>query len=1566
MQRANLKKESKKIAQNKLHTTDSYTEPKQGMSNMPVDFKKLYPKTQESTGKKDSAKIIAMKKQPLNFARRQYILEELAVLVGCISAGLSGNVINSAVSKKKHAAYLLYPNEAEPVFSIAENFFKENLFNKKEFIKEHDFNWVEVNVGVVSARETFPSKKIEAGSNSSSSSMSVSKPDNEIFYAKFASNAMVELIVKEPVQKLFILISIKDEFKKTELIEEKLDALIILIASVMQGLENSANEEKNPESPILNLTILIGDTLQAYNVTGSDPNLVASKETDDKIEEEKIKYRQLGKKWREDAEPRFNRLKELANNILVNVAFLHWDDLLKEAQNSYHYTDFFKALSDSYEMGEESESKPNELWRNVNLKGNEKIKRDELVKIAESASEKKSENMVSKKQEKKHVDYKNELIGFSDHAQFSDYRHQQDWLIKCYKNQFDTSVGVPPIDIKKSNGISIGKPEKQLTYVINRTDLFEKLNDQLNKHHIVCCHGQGGIGKTSLVYTYCNEYSKLYSMQIWVDVGNPLKTFKELGQWLDLGINKKTTVSEIQKIVKSWLEKQLNILLIFDLDEKPDISTIDLYIPANCHVILISRKNIPSIKNINIAEFAIPDGFSAKQAMQYFNGILKEIAQPAEQQMALEKLAESFQYHPLALELTVAAIKGHGILPTDYLESEFEREEKIVGEQSSSQSFAHIVRIYEKSLKMIKGENTKNKEFSYYPVVELLAAMSFMAVNEIPVEPLFIWFQSFCYEYFLKKPTQYTSSKEFIQDEEVKVLFDHLLRCLQNFKLITRSQNEKNVSMHAIIAMAAHYSVDIDSSASSKSSPLVKDVLKNLAEFFLSNGNYFLIKTEKLTIIYPHLKSVTDFFEKKLSKPKNDYEPKLIKLLEDCSAAATVLAHTADNYKYLLKYQNYSKNYIDLKIKDHQECWITINIRLSQLSSSLCLFQEAEALLISLASDLGVPANGINPKELCLSANKRPQNNDNAFNLVFFYVALAQYFKKNMKINAAFDYYKAAQDCLERNNTEPSFHQETKLILNTIKTSIAWCHTALNEYEEAKLLANAIYNDYYLSIKDKISVFHPLEVISLLYELGMIYNHPLFSQEIMRAGEILHFTLELVDKNLNGNQILAQIWSELIYFYTINRELDKALMAAKTARKFYDLNAKDLPKTVLEAILTKTICVAQQMKNISLLKQCQKELTDLNCLPGDIAARIPGRNELFKLFSTINKHDGEPNVGEVKKDSDAIMKSMLISQLHQFPNSMPSLLPFINKDGALAKNNPALFKHFEDRQKSREVKFKHFKEILSGFDSDPNSNENVNRSTDFLAELFSDQFKQKKINSDAFRKAFKNIDDLDSLGNFLDNFGQLFPKDKEFCKFLPELLKEQANAKARTGSIDGEESRAYMNVLDLFKKKITSSEQEEQKHECEIVNTRQNNSDGSKSTHERLPYGAKDVGQVLRRASTARILNINDFEKWLKKYPTEINSQGQPSGDTPLHLAVENSHVDRVKSLLSYGSQHDIANSKDQTALGLAIKKNQDDVLNVFFEHIKIKLQSSNLILSSEEKQFVDDMCSKRNKRSMS
>jgi tetratricopeptide (TPR) repeat protein/DNA-binding CsgD family transcriptional regulator len=198
---------------------------------------------------------------------------------------------------------------------------------------------------------------------------------------------------------------------------------------------------------------------------------------------------------------------------------------------------------------------------------------------------------------------------------------------------------------------------KSLTKKI--ANYFSDINKK-NSFILVGLHGLGGVGKTTLATNFIRNPPQNYEFRGWfsAETKDLLKAdYFALGEKFNLFSEKLPDNSKIN-IVKEWLAKRNNILLVYD--NVQDIETIKDFLPDVGHILITSRNyKMPGAIEIDIMD--------ESEALDLMSKLIPEkILKTTDNKREIKNLIKSLGYLPLALSQAGSYISDNMINITEY------------------------------------------------------------------------------------------------------------------------------------------------------------------------------------------------------------------------------------------------------------------------------------------------------------------------------------------------------------------------------------------------------------------------------------------------------------------------------------------------------------------------------------------------------------------------------------------------------------------------------------------------------------------------------------------------------------------------------------------------------------------------------------------------------------------------------------------------------------------------------------------------------------------------------------
>lgn len=650
-------------------------------------------------------------KKELPNNNRQYILEELAVLMGCVPYGLGFNGGDKPV-KTPAPLFLIYPLQ-QPT-SFREGYKQLSKQNKKPVF---DIRWLGIN-------------------------LSPDKDNNPHYIARFHDSTMCKKLLQEKDKYLLFLISVNKSYHRDEqriATINLFERMILACAKVVQQKEQYNEKTVENAEGTWHILIVVADTLQAYNKSNDDETQRA----------QASRYQKKGEDWKKIAEPIFNRLKEAGNGIIhVKITFVHWQELLTQAKEFHYQTHYEHLLKIYINPTNKTESDFRKAVQTMGLKhaermGKKKSGKAETArkKTGKESSKNISGSMSADKPDPENNKSENQLVSFSDPKKNRDETHneQQHQLLKNYILDINPSdVAFTLKEFAEKETITFNPPLWHEFFYVRRENLCEQILS-LPPDKPLCFYGIDGAGKTSLAADA--YYTITCKLRCWIT--NPLDSFRKIGQSLLL-FGQKTPAAEAIQLLKYWFEENPGCFIVFDDCEYDEIKN---FIPKHTYVIYTTRKKPTLEEDVNFIE--IPE-MELDEAVQ----LLKKRGRRSEiPDDNLKILAERLGKLPLALEQAAAYLAKHTEMTVKKYLEEYEKNlaEVMCNTTDISSGHKSVIATYKVSLNHIREEkatkdnkkNAKQKDKANDGIIleeELLTVCSYLASNNIPPRLLREWF----------------------------------------------------------------------------------------------------------------------------------------------------------------------------------------------------------------------------------------------------------------------------------------------------------------------------------------------------------------------------------------------------------------------------------------------------------------------------------------------------------------------------------------------------------------------------------------------------------------------------------------------------------------------------------------------------------------------------------------------------------------------------------------------------------------------------------------------------------
>ena len=186
-----------------------------------------------------------------------------------------------------------------------------------------------------------------------------------------------------------------------------------------------------------------------------------------------------------------------------------------------------------------------------------------------------------------------------------------------------------------------------------------------NQYKGIVLHGLSGVGKSQIAKRYCQQFGKHYANNIaWLHSSNAFSIKKNMEDFAEqLGFQVQgQNIARTKEQVYNYFRKT-NALIIFD--NVMNVSDIEAFLPnafqKNIKVLITSQ-----ITTWNIHYHKIPiKVFTKETALKFFKTVFGDVS--VEDTKHLEFIADTLQYHPLALQQAVSYIKASQLEMNNYV-----------------------------------------------------------------------------------------------------------------------------------------------------------------------------------------------------------------------------------------------------------------------------------------------------------------------------------------------------------------------------------------------------------------------------------------------------------------------------------------------------------------------------------------------------------------------------------------------------------------------------------------------------------------------------------------------------------------------------------------------------------------------------------------------------------------------------------------------------------------------------------------------------------------------------------
>jgi tetratricopeptide (TPR) repeat protein len=772
----------------------------------------------------------------------KYILEELAVLEGCVAQGLFFSLLDLKIIRTeiKLPLFIVYPGEEERAFIEARKQYKKMGY------KQHVANqWMAIRL----------------------SQVNYSVEDSSVHDAYFVKQEQLRVLLQNENKNLLFLISVGQKYHEGPALQATVD----LFSNVIQNCitlwkeveenRDATETEKAGKNRILgtwNVLVVVADTLQAYNDIG-----IGSEK------ENKEKWRKHGENWQKVAMPLFKQLQltgkgqeEEKIRVNINLNFIRWEELLEKAKIQFNFEEYYQHIVKLYQSpgGKDFYSAVNLKKDNYLARQKNKTKKNKVEPKNIEECIKANKEFQSKNEEKTVFEYSNNSRepGLLLHNTIKRYIYG---IESCYASSaFNISKDIASGKVATKNFPSLGQisiPREKILFDI--TNYFSS-QPQENKGLILTLYGMGGMGKTHIAAYYGSHTMIPYKLKVWIDANKIVTAYKKLGYGLGLPEvmseeGKPTSAQKIREAVIYWLERNPKWLLIFDnVEDEKTYKEVEKYCPTKGgHILITSRKENP---------FPFRTSYEIGQMNQSESvAFFKELGgYKEEKDETIVILADRLGHMPLALEQTASYLRKNNGIGIDQLLTDFKQVHDAIMKEHAQESlsqnpvattfqinFKQIVNGLMKELNLTKDQRLKVEE----KVKSFLTACAYLYYKDIPLTLLQRWFK----EQYLIEEIDY---------------FDLIINKLDEYKLVKINQGRNTIDIHCVIqdVVLAFYKPAKEMALEDKLVTTFPSILKIMTLVTLLEFKTDQVDDKRKNFLLSHLKNLVKHYESFYSEKK--------------------------------------------------------------------------------------------------------------------------------------------------------------------------------------------------------------------------------------------------------------------------------------------------------------------------------------------------------------------------------------------------------------------------------------------------------------------------------------------------------------------------------------------------------------------------------------------------------------------------------------------------------------------------------------------------------------------------
>ncbi len=302
-----------------------------------------------------------------------------------------------------------------------------------------------------------------------------------------------------------------------------------------------------------------------------------------------------------------------------------------------------------------------------------------------------------------------------------------------------THVYLPPPPKTEPKHFTV--PYSRNTYFTGREAILTQLHETLGKSGTAALSqakaisGLGGVGKTQTAVEYAHRYfydQSFYDWVLWVNASNLTlaSSFGSIATDLALPNHQENKLDENVAAVLHWLATTDRWLLIFDNVDAP--KAVKPFRPNHPQGRILITSRIQRLESLGVWRAIELTEMTAAEAHEFLLKRTQTEAIDPTEQAALEALAETLGYLPLALEQAAAYILAKKVSFATYLRSYQKRRLQLLEKEKPQ------VGDYPESVATTWTINFEVVQTSSPAAADLLRMSAFLAPDNIPWEILLL------------------------------------------------------------------------------------------------------------------------------------------------------------------------------------------------------------------------------------------------------------------------------------------------------------------------------------------------------------------------------------------------------------------------------------------------------------------------------------------------------------------------------------------------------------------------------------------------------------------------------------------------------------------------------------------------------------------------------------------------------------------------------------------------------------------------------------------------------------